>query len=54
MLNVTMRKIGGIRFLAIGRISISLSVSTPTAYWAKFEARCEHAAMAALVRELAS
>lgn len=63
MLNITMRKVGGIRFIAIGRINLSISVSTPAAYDAKamarearriarVEARCETEAMRALVAAL--
>ncbi len=53
MLNITMRKVGGIRFIAIGRINLSVSVSSVDAYNAKLEARCETEAMRALVAALA-
>jgi hypothetical protein len=52
MLNITMRKVGGIRFIAIGRINLSFSVSTPAAYADKLETRCETEAMRALIATL--
>lgn len=44
MFNIAARKIGGIRFIQIGRINISFSVTT----WAKVESNVEKVAFNAL------
>lgn len=52
MFNISIRKVGGIRFLTIGRFNLTLSVSSRAAYLARLEARCEQEAMRALVAAL--
>jgi hypothetical protein len=53
MLNISFRKIGGIRFMTIGRINFSFSVSTPAGFEAKQVQRIETTAFAALRAALA-
>lgn len=48
MFNISIRKIGGIRFIQFGRINIQLSVSSPAA----FHAKRAQAAHMAVVRDM--
>lgn len=48
MFNISIRKVGGIQFIKIGRINISFSVSSPEKYRNKLEERVEKEAMKAL------
>lgn len=43
MLNITYKKVGGLRFLKLGRITVTLSVTTPENYAAKQRKAARHA-----------
>lgn len=53
MFNITTQRVGGIRFIRIGRLSISLNVQSPDRYTEWLETKAEELAFRALVKEFA-
>jgi hypothetical protein len=53
MLNITTQRVGGIRFIRIGRLSISMNVQSPNRYSEWLETKAEQTALRALMEEFA-